>query len=165
MVLISLFRSSVATKFHLTISAMAFFSVLHLAGWWFLPDRLTTYALPIIHSLLRSWGYTPPTPGSRPYVTHLRHLYASIILVYLVYTLLSSLLSISPNFFQILGVSKHADDAELKLAFRSFARKYHPDRVGEQGTDVFVAVRDAFDALKDPVKRFGYDRSVSSASF
>ena len=142
------------------LRTMAFISLLNLLGWWFLPDRLTTFALPFVHSLLRSRGYTPPTPGSRPYITQLRHLYASIILLYLLYTLVSSILSTPPNFFQLLGVSKDANDNDLKMAFRAFARKYHPDRpgVGEKGTAVFVAVRDAFDALKDPVKRFGYDR-------
>jgi len=137
---------------------MAIIPLLNLLGWWFLPDRLTALALPFIHSHLRSRGYAPPAPGSRSYITQLRHLYASIILLYLVYTLTSSILSTQPNFYQLLGVGKDANETELKMAFRAFAKKYHPDRVGERGTELFVAVRDAFDALKDPVKRFGYDR-------
>ena len=32
------------------------------------------------------------------------------------------------DYYEVLGVSKDADDKELKKAFRSLARKYHPDK-------------------------------------
>lgn len=58
------------------------------------------------------------------------------------------------------------DEVGLKLAFRAFARKYHPDRpgVGKQGEAWFIQVRDAFEALRDPVVRFAYDRCVCFSS-
>ena len=67
-----------------------------------------------------------------------------------------------PNFYQILGVSPNVDENGLKLAFRAFAKRNHPDRpeVGKEGEALFIAVRDAFDALKDPAVRFAYDRCV-----
>ena len=67
-----------------------------------------------------------------------------------------------PNFYQILGVSPNVDETGLKLAFRTFAKRHHPDRpeVGKEGEVLFMAVRDAFEALKDPVVRFAYDRCV-----
>ena len=67
-----------------------------------------------------------------------------------------------PNFYQILGVSPNVDETGLKLAFRAFAKRHHPDRpeVGKEGEVMFMAVRDAFEALKDPVVRFAYDRCV-----
>jgi curved DNA-binding protein CbpA len=67
-----------------------------------------------------------------------------------------------PNFYQILGVYPNVDENGLKLAFRAFAKRYHPDRpgVGKEGEALFMAVRDAFEALKDPVVRFAYDRCV-----
>ena len=66
------------------------------------------------------------------------------------------------NFYEILGVGPDADDQALKVAFRTFARRNHPDRVGSKGAPLFIAVRDAFEALSDPVKRFAYDRFVCS---
>ena len=67
-----------------------------------------------------------------------------------------------PNFYQILGVSPNVDENGLKLAFRAFVKRNHPDRpeVGREGEALFMAVRDAFEALKDPVVRFAYDRYV-----
>lgn len=64
------------------------------------------------------------------------------------------------NFYEILNVSPDIDESGLKFAFRAFARKNHPDRVGKAGESVFIEVRDAFEALKDPVVRFAYDRYV-----
>ena len=37
------------------------------------------------------------------------------------------------DYYQVLGVSKDADDKELKKAFRSLARKYHPDKNPDAG--------------------------------
>ncbi len=65
-----------------------------------------------------------------------------------------------PSFYEVLGVAPGVDENGLKLAFRAFAKKYHPDRpgVGPGGVEMFMSVRDAFEALKDPVVRFAYDR-------
>ena len=63
------------------------------------------------------------------------------------------------DYYEVLGVSKDADDKELKKAFRSLARKYHPDKNSDRGADdVFKAVSVAFDVLRDPEKRSSYDR-------
>jgi curved DNA-binding protein CbpA len=66
-----------------------------------------------------------------------------------------------PNYYEILGVAPSADENALKLAFRQFAKRYHPDRVGPQGEALFITVRDAFEALKNPTVRFAYDRLAS----
>lgn len=57
-----------------------------------------------------------------------------------------------------------ADEKDLKVAFRAFAKRYHPDRVGKEFESRFIAVRDAYDALKNPVTRFAYDRYVGESS-
>lgn len=134
-----------------------------LFGWWYLPERITTFALPQIHSFLHLRGYTPPVRGSQEYAKHWRRLYATVILGYLIYSLWAGIQATGPNFFEVLGVSKHADENELKAAFRGFAKRNHPDRVGPHRTNVFIEFRDAYEALKDPVKRFAYDRFGSKA--
>jgi len=65
-----------------------------------------------------------------------------------------------PSFYQILGVPPDVDENGLRTAFRAFAKQYHPDRpgVGQEGAEMFMYVRDAYEALKDPVVRFAYDR-------
>jgi len=76
-----------------------------------------------------------------------------------------------PNFYERLGVDPQADEHTLKSAFRQFAKKYHPDKVAREGNDseradeVFMAFRNAFEALKNPVVRFAYDRSVVGGGY
>ena len=65
-----------------------------------------------------------------------------------------------PNLYEILGVPPHASENDLKAAFRYFAKRNHPDRVGKQGEEIFIQIRDAYESLKDPLKRFAYYRSV-----
>ncbi len=57
-------------------------------------------------------------------------------------------------------MSVDVDEAGLKAAFKGFAKRYNPDRpgVGRDGEEVFMRVRTMFEALKDPVVRFAYDR-------
>ena len=40
------------------------------------------------------------------------------------------------DYYEVLGVDKSAGDKELKNAFRSLARKYHPDRSTEEDAAV-----------------------------
>ncbi len=64
------------------------------------------------------------------------------------------------DYYETLQVSKQADDAELKSAFRTMAKKYHPDR--NQGDDEsetrFKEIGEAYEVLKDPQKRAAYDQ-------
>ena len=39
-----------------------------------------------------------------------------------------SVMSDKRDYYEVLGVNKDANDKELKKAFRSLARKYHPDK-------------------------------------
>ena len=69
-------------------------------------------------------------------------------------------LSMSTDFYTLLGVDRGADGAALKSAYRKSAMKYHPDR--NQGDPEaerkFKEVNEAYEVLSDPQKRAAYDR-------
>jgi molecular chaperone DnaJ len=64
------------------------------------------------------------------------------------------------DYYDILGVSRSANDKELKAAYRKLARKYHPDvNPGDKtAEEKFKEVSGAFAVLSDPDKRAKYDR-------
>ncbi|MBL4647561.1 MAG: DnaJ domain-containing protein [Gammaproteobacteria bacterium] len=58
------------------------------------------------------------------------------------------------NYYHTLGVSRSASATEIKKAYRSLARKYHPDKNKAAGAeDKFKEVQEAYDVLKDPEKK------------
>ena len=64
------------------------------------------------------------------------------------------------DFYELLQVSRDADDGTIKSAYRKLAMKWHPDRnPGDPDAEArFKAVGAAYDCLKDPQKRAAYDR-------
>ncbi len=69
------------------------------------------------------------------------------------------------DFYEILGVSRDADDKAIKAAYRKLARKYHPDlNPGDKSAETkFKEVSEAFAVLSDPDKRAKYDRGGAQA--
>jgi molecular chaperone DnaJ len=65
------------------------------------------------------------------------------------------------DFYQILGVSKSASEAEIKSAFRKLAQKYHPDKKGGDEAK-FKEVSEAYSVLSDKKKRSQYDMHGSN---
>ena len=64
------------------------------------------------------------------------------------------------DYYETLGVSKDASEADLKKAFRHMARKYHPDvnQGSKESENKFKEVNEAFEVLRDPEKRAQYDQ-------
>ncbi len=64
------------------------------------------------------------------------------------------------DFYETLGVSRTATDAELKAAFRKLAMQFHPDKNPGDATaeQTFKNINEAYQCLSDGQKRAAYDR-------
>ena len=64
------------------------------------------------------------------------------------------------DYYQILGVTKKADEKDIKSAYRKLARKHHPDvNPNDKGAEArFKEISEAYDVLSDPEKRKLYDQ-------
>lgn len=71
------------------------------------------------------------------------------------------------DYYKILGVDKKASDAEIKKAFRTLAKKYHPDlHQGDKANEEkFKEVNEAYEVLSDKEKRQKYDAFGSNHDF
>ncbi len=65
----------------------------------------------------------------------------------------------SKSYYDVLGVSKDADEKEIKSAFRKLAKQYHPDINKEPGAEAkFKEIGEAYAVLGDAEKRRQYDQ-------
>ncbi|GAX12611.1 molecular chaperone DnaJ [Fistulifera solaris] len=62
------------------------------------------------------------------------------------------------DFYAILGVSRNADAAQIKQAYRKLAKQYHPDaNPGQDTTEKFQEINRAYEVLTDPSLKQKYD--------
>ncbi len=64
------------------------------------------------------------------------------------------------DYYEILGVERHAGQDEIKAAYRKLALKYHPDRNpgDKMAEESFKEAAEAYEVLRDPRKRDLYDQ-------
>ncbi|HPX00210.1 MAG TPA: DnaJ domain-containing protein, partial [Sedimentibacter sp.] len=64
------------------------------------------------------------------------------------------------DYYEVLGISKSADEKEIKSAFRKLAKQYHPDLNPDdkEAEAKFKEVNEAYEVLSDPDKKAKYDQ-------
>ena len=63
------------------------------------------------------------------------------------------------DYYEVLGLSKGASEDEIKKAYRSLAKKYHPDVNKEaDAEEKFKEINEAYEVLSDPEKKATYDQ-------
>lgn len=64
------------------------------------------------------------------------------------------------DYYEVLGITKTADEREIKKAYKRLAMKYHPDRnqSDKQAESKFKEIKEAYEILSDEQKRAMYDQ-------
>ena len=78
----------------------------------------------------------------------------------------------SKTFYELLGVAPDASDEEIRQAYFSLSRRFHPDNLGRTARNdaarvaekVFRAIETAYAVLTTPAQREAYDRQMSSSA-
>lgn len=78
----------------------------------------------------------------------------------------------SADFYDVLGVTRHATNAEIKAAYYHLAKKFHPDRYHQRDSGdlrskldaLFAMITQAYDTLSQPAERAGYDEKIRKNS-
>ena len=70
------------------------------------------------------------------------------------------------EYFQVLGISRDADQKEIKQAYRKLALRFHPDKNNaEDAEERFKEIGEAYEVLSDENKKAAYEASLVSPSW
>ena len=71
------------------------------------------------------------------------------------------------NYYTVLGITKDANEEEIKKAYKKLAMKYHPDKnldgEKESAEIEFKKISEAYSVLGDPIKRRNYDLGIPTS--
>ncbi|OQD70114.1 hypothetical protein PENDEC_c026G02033 [Penicillium decumbens] len=87
-------------------------------------------------------------------------MYMNRLLVALAVVLFSVLVLAAEDYYKVLGLKKSASEKDIKRAYRTLSKKYHPDKNpnDESAREKFVEIADAYDVLSTPSVRKIYDQ-------
>ncbi|KAF3491596.1 uncharacterized protein GIQ15_01113 [Arthroderma uncinatum] len=71
--------------------------------------------------------------------------------------------------YEVLGIPKTAQTAQIRTAYKKLALKFHPDKIQdeslrEQGTVEFQKIQEAYEFISDDSKRIQYDQRIRAAA-
>jgi preprotein translocase subunit Sec63 len=117
-------------------------------------DRAHLHCLPVTRSSKRPWTYSN--------IFSRRFFLAPTLTILSAFTMSGSENKPTHDHYTDLGLPTSATAEDIRAAFRSLAKKHHPDRQGPQydgDASEFRKVREAYEILSDPKKKAEYDRS------
>ncbi len=67
------------------------------------------------------------------------------------------------DYYVVLGIAEDADEETIRSAFRTLARRYHPDVGAGSSPLEFHRAREAYETLVDPARRRRYDQKLRAS--
>ncbi|KAJ3197407.1 citrate (Si)-synthase [Irineochytrium annulatum] len=133
--------------------------------WAFLPNLITSLLLKQIHGFAYR-GSSPPAPNHPKYRSHYKVVFTTVIVSYLLYTIIQSERNLPENFYHVLQLSPTSFDQKgLRANYKTLSLQFHPDKAQSYGPDLaamyearYLKVRQAYEILKDPVMKAVYDK-------
>ena len=124
--------------------------------FYFLPPFLERMALSVFYKL---------RPDVKPAPHHPYRARCILVGAYIAFTFIRMAWGYQANVFKILNVPIDSDETRLNKAWKAYARRHHPDRVGlNSDTTLFVHTRESYQLVQDPARRIAYERFGPSIS-